>query len=94
VLENVGMLIGRSTPATLVPAEYLTKQTHLIWKHHEEIRHIDTMRAYTFGVHYFVEVDLVLPGDMPLNKAHEHRGGAAGEARASSGGTSFLSEVF
>jgi divalent metal cation (Fe/Co/Zn/Cd) transporter len=66
VLENVGTLIGRSAPA-----EYLTKLTYLIWNHHEEIRHIDTVRAYTFGTHYFVEVDVVLPGDMPLSKAHD-----------------------
>nr|CDM80151.1 unnamed protein product [Triticum aestivum] len=66
VLENVGTLIGRSAPA-----EYLTKLTYLIWNHHEEIRHIDTVRAYTFGTHYFVEVDVVLPGDMPLIQAHD-----------------------
>ncbi|KAE8661266.1 Metal tolerance protein 9 [Hibiscus syriacus] len=34
------------------------------------IQHIDTVRAYTFGSHYFVEVDIVLPEDMLLNKAH------------------------
>uniref|UniRef100_A0A0D3EJ79 Uncharacterized protein n=1 Tax=Oryza barthii TaxID=65489 RepID=A0A0D3EJ79_9ORYZ len=66
VVENVGTLIGRSAPA-----EYLTKLTYLIWNHHEEIRHIDTVRAYTFGTHYFVEVDIVLPGDMPLSHAHD-----------------------
>lgn len=66
VLENVGTLIGRSAPA-----EYLTKLTYLIWNHHEEIRHIDTVRAYTSGTHYFVEVDVVLPGDMKLSKAHD-----------------------
>ncbi|XP_022682664.1 metal tolerance protein 7 isoform X4 [Setaria italica] len=66
VLENVGTLIGKSAPA-----EYLTKLTYLIWNHHEEIQHIDTVRAYTFGTHYFVEVDIVLPGDMPLSQAHD-----------------------
>ena len=29
------------------------------------------MRSYTFGSHYFVEVDIVLPSDMPLQKAHD-----------------------
>lgn len=66
VLENVGALIGRTAPA-----EYLTKLTYLVWNHREEIRHIDTVRAYTFGTHYFVEVDVVLPGDMPLSQAHD-----------------------
>ncbi|KAJ4794310.1 Cation efflux family protein [Rhynchospora pubera] len=66
VLENVRTLIGKTAPA-----EYLTKLTYLIWNHHEEIRHIDTVRAYTFGTHYFVEVDIVLPSDMPLSQAHD-----------------------
>ncbi|KAJ6726762.1 EFFLUX PROTEIN/ ZINC TRANSPORTER putative-RELATED [Salix purpurea] len=66
VIENVRSLIGRSAPP-----EFLAKLTYLIWNHHEEIKHIDTVRAYTFGNHYFVEVDIVLPGDMVLNKAHD-----------------------
>ncbi|XP_072999765.1 metal tolerance protein 7-like isoform X1 [Typha latifolia] len=66
VLENVWTLIGKTAPA-----DYLTKLTYLIWNHHEEIRHIDTVRAYTFGTHYFVEVDIVLPGDMLLSQAHD-----------------------
>ncbi|KAG2403855.1 Metal tolerance protein [Vigna angularis] len=35
------------------------------------VRHIDTVRAYTFGSHYFVEVDIVLPADMQLQEAHD-----------------------
>ncbi|KAF3328929.1 metal tolerance protein 7 isoform X1 [Carex littledalei] len=66
VLENVRTLIGKTAPA-----EYLTKLTYLVWNHNEEIRHIDTVRAYTFGTHYFVEVDIVLPSEMPLNQAHD-----------------------
>ncbi|KAA8523418.1 hypothetical protein F0562_009841 [Nyssa sinensis] len=65
VLENVWSLIGRT-----VPPEYLTKLMYLIWNHHEEIRHINTVRGYTFGSNYFVEVDIVLPGDMSLSQAH------------------------
>ncbi|KAF3448787.1 hypothetical protein FNV43_RR09500 [Rhamnella rubrinervis] len=65
VLENVHSLIGRTAPP-----EFLAKLTYLIWNHHEEIKHIDTVRAYTFGSHYFVEVDIVLPEDMLLNQAH------------------------
>ncbi|XP_042520293.1 metal tolerance protein 9-like [Macadamia integrifolia] len=65
VRENVWSLIGRTAPP-----EYLSKLTFLIWNHHEEIKHIDTVRAYTFGSHYFVEVDIVLPADMPLSEAH------------------------
>ncbi|KAF8408593.1 hypothetical protein HHK36_004656 [Tetracentron sinense] len=65
VVENVWSLIGRTAPP-----DYLTMMTYLIWNHHEEIKHIDTVRAYTFGSHYFVEVDIVLPADMVLSEAH------------------------
>ncbi|KAJ6720369.1 METAL TOLERANCE PROTEIN 11 [Salix viminalis] len=66
VLENVNSLVGKSaTP------DYLQKLTYLCWNHHEAIRHIDTVRAYTFGSHYFVEVDIVLPSSMPLQVAHD-----------------------
>ncbi|XP_042044298.1 metal tolerance protein 10-like isoform X2 [Salvia splendens] len=65
VFENVRSLIGRTAPP-----DFLTKLTYLIWNHHEEIQHIDTVRAYTFGTHYFVEVDIVLPQNMMLGEAH------------------------
>ncbi|XP_015932422.1 metal tolerance protein 9 [Arachis duranensis] len=65
VIENVWSLIGRTAPP-----DFLAKLTYLIWNHHEQIKHIDTVRAYTFGAHYFVEVDIVLPEDMLLNQAH------------------------
>ncbi|XVE74272.1 hypothetical protein DITRI_Ditri12bG0003700 [Diplodiscus trichospermus] len=65
LIENVWSLIGRTAPPDL-----LAKLTYLIWNHHEDIQHIDTARAYTFGSHYFVEVDIVLPEDMLLSKAH------------------------
>lgn len=66
VLENVNSLVGRSAAP-----EFLQKLTYLCWNHHKAIRHIDTVRAYTFGSHYFVEVDIVLPADMPLQEAHD-----------------------
>ncbi|KAM3684045.1 hypothetical protein ACB094_11G011800 [Castanea mollissima] len=65
VIENVRALIGRTAPP-----EFLAKLTYLIWNHHEDIKHIDTVRAYTFGSNYFVEVDIVLRQDMLLDKAH------------------------
>lgn len=65
VIENMRSLIGR-----IAPPEFLAKLTYLIWNHHKEIKHIDTVRAYTFGANYFVEVDIVLPEDMLLSQAH------------------------
>ncbi|KAI3937978.1 hypothetical protein MKX01_027905 [Papaver californicum] len=66
VFENVNSLVdGSAAP------EYLQKLTYLCWNHHKAIMHIDTVRAYTFGSHYFVEVDIVLPSAMPLREAHD-----------------------
>ncbi|XP_027127368.1 metal tolerance protein 9 [Coffea arabica] len=65
VVENVWSLIGRTAPP-----DFLAKITYLIWNHHQEIQHIDTVRAYALGSHYFVEVDIVLPEDMLLSQAH------------------------
>ncbi|KAG6763888.1 hypothetical protein POTOM_031334 [Populus tomentosa] len=66
VVENVWSLIGRTAPP-----EYLAKLTYLIWNHHKDIKHIETVRAYTFGCQYFVEVHIVLPQDMSLDQAHD-----------------------
>ncbi|XP_031491918.1 metal tolerance protein 11-like isoform X2 [Nymphaea colorata] len=66
VFENVNSLVGRSAEP-----EYLQKLTYLCWNHHKAIKHIDTVRAYTFGSSYFVEVDIVLPADMLLREAHD-----------------------
>ncbi|KAG0561263.1 hypothetical protein M758_9G049200 [Ceratodon purpureus] len=66
VLENVNALVSRTASP-----DFLRKMTYLCWNHHKEIRQIDTVRAYTFGSHYFAEVDIVLPADMPLQQAHD-----------------------
>ncbi|KAG0463747.1 hypothetical protein HPP92_019816 [Vanilla planifolia] len=66
VLENVNSLVGM----TATPA-FLQKLTYLCWNHHRAISQMDTVRGYTFGSHYFVEVDIVLPSNMPLREAHD-----------------------
>ncbi|KAL2320879.1 hypothetical protein Fmac_029848 [Flemingia macrophylla] len=66
VLENAVSLVGQSAPP-----EVLQKLTYLVLRYHPQIKHIDTVRAYTFGVLYFVEVDIELPEDLPLKEAHE-----------------------
>ncbi|CAN6465270.1 unnamed protein product [Victoria cruziana] len=65
VLENAASLVGQSAPP-----EMLQKLTYLVLKHHPKIKRVDTVRAYTFGVLYFVEVDIELPEDLPLKEAH------------------------
>jgi cation diffusion facilitator family transporter len=65
VMENAGSLVGRSAPP-----EMLQTLTYLAMKHDSQVKHVDTVRAYTFGVLYFVEVDVVLAEEMPLKEAH------------------------
>ncbi|XP_074317819.1 metal tolerance protein 9-like [Silene latifolia] len=66
VIDNIGSLIGRGAPQ-----EYLTKLIYLTWNHAKEIKQIESVRAYHFGRHYYVEVDIVLPGDMLLSEARK-----------------------
>ncbi|URE13526.1 Cation efflux family [Musa troglodytarum] len=65
VWENAVSLVGQSAPP-----EMLQKLTYLVIRHHPRIKRVDTVRAYTFGVLYFVEVDIELPEDLPLKEAH------------------------
>lgn len=54
VIENAVSLVGQSAPP-----EVLQKLTYLVLRHHPKIKRVDTVRAYTFGVLYFVEVNLI-----------------------------------
>ncbi|KAK4481744.1 hypothetical protein RD792_012654 [Penstemon davidsonii] len=65
VLENAVSLVGQSASP-----EVLQKLTYLVLRHDPQIKRVDTVRAYTFGVLYFVEVDIELPEDLPLKEAH------------------------
>ena len=65
-MENIRSMVGMSAPP-----DFLAKLTYLAWNHHPDIVLIDTIRAYTFGPKYFVEVDIVLEEDMPLRRAHD-----------------------
>lgn len=51
--------------------EYLNCITLLARNHDPRIIGVDTVRAVTSGQGYIVEVDLVLPDDMPLHEAHD-----------------------
>lgn len=64
VMENAVSLVGQSAPP-----EVLQKLTYLVIRH-PGIQRVDTVRAYTFGVLYFVEVDIELPEELPLKEAH------------------------
>ncbi|XP_022157336.1 metal tolerance protein 4 [Momordica charantia] len=64
VWENAVSLVGKSAPP-----EVLQKLTYLVIRH-PGVKRVDTVRAYTFGVLYFVEVDIELPEELPLKEAH------------------------
>eukprot|EP01089_Gocevia_fonbrunei_P016677 TRINITY_DN5233_c0_g1_i4.p1 TRINITY_DN5233_c0_g1~~TRINITY_DN5233_c0_g1_i4.p1 ORF type:complete len:510 (-),score=108.38 TRINITY_DN5233_c0_g1_i4:36-1565(-) len=51
--------------------EILAQLTYLAWNHHPKIIAIDTVRAFHLAYKYLVEVDIVLPEDMPLKEAHD-----------------------
>ncbi|KAK7847036.1 metal tolerance protein 10, partial [Quercus suber] len=66
-LSDVCMVL--STNSSEVLKDLLTV---LIWNHHEDIKHIDTVKEYAHGSdHYIVEVDIVLPPDMVLRETHD-----------------------
>ena len=65
-IEQIKAMVGVSAPP-----EFLTQLTYLAWNHHPEIICIDTVRAYTFGPNFFVEVDIVLAEEMKLKCAHD-----------------------
>ena len=51
---------------------FLQRITHLVYNFRPDVvTKIDTVRAFHFGTKFFVEVDLGLPGSMPLAIAHE-----------------------
>ncbi|XP_058727407.1 metal tolerance protein 4-like [Vicia villosa] len=64
VKENAVLLVGESAPP-----EFLQKLTYLVLRH-PGVKRVDTVRAYTAGVLYFVEVDIELPKDIPLTESH------------------------
>ena len=61
--------IKRLTGYTAKP-EFLQQITWIAFHHSPLISKIDTVRAFHFGTHFLVEVDIVLPEDMSLKEAH------------------------
>ncbi|KAJ6713444.1 MITOCHONDRIAL METAL TRANSPORTER 1-RELATED [Salix purpurea] len=64
VIENAVSLVGQTASP-----EVLQKLTYLVTRH-PHVKRVDTVRAYTFGALYFVEVDIELPEELPLKDAH------------------------
>uniref|UniRef100_A0A7S0RH28 Cation efflux protein transmembrane domain-containing protein n=1 Tax=Chlamydomonas leiostraca TaxID=1034604 RepID=A0A7S0RH28_9CHLO len=67
--EQLTGLVGLSAPPHV-----LQKLTYVAFNHAPDvIQQIDTVRAYSFGAEdsWLVELDIVLPADMPLRDAHD-----------------------
>ncbi|KAJ3253323.1 hypothetical protein HDU77_004625 [Chytriomyces hyalinus] len=65
-VEHIQMFIGKSASPT-----FLSRVTYLSMTHHPEVLQVDTVRAYSSGAGYFVEVDLVMDSMTPLQKSHD-----------------------
>ena len=50
---------------------FISKIIYIAKEHSNEILKVDTVRAYTFGINYLVEVHIVLTPNMPLEQAHD-----------------------
>ncbi|RUS16638.1 hypothetical protein BC937DRAFT_90973 [Endogone sp. FLAS-F59071] len=65
-LEQIQLIVGKSAD----PA-FLQRVTYIALTHHPKVLQVDTARAYHAGQNFFVEVDIVLPADMPLRESHD-----------------------
>ncbi|KAJ3111917.1 hypothetical protein HK100_002508 [Physocladia obscura] len=65
-IENIQKFIGETASPL-----FLNRITYLAMTHHNEILEVDTVRAYSSGAGYFVEVDVVMDPSTPLQKAHD-----------------------
>lgn len=53
------------------PPDFINLVTYKAMTFSPSITSVDTVRAYHSGPQYFVEVDIVLPPEMPLWEAHD-----------------------
>lgn len=66
LIEQTKRLMGRSADPSL-----LQKLTFIAMHFDERILQVDTVRAFSVGQNYFVEVDVVLPEEMSLRESHD-----------------------
>ncbi|CAF1083260.1 unnamed protein product [Rotaria sordida] len=59
----------RNLTGYTAPAQVLQQLTWIAFHHSSLIRKIDTVRAYHFGTHFLVEIDVLLPDDLRLSEA-------------------------
>ena len=59
----------RNLTGYTAPAQLLQRLTWIAFHHSPLVRKIDTVRAYHFGTHFLVEIDVLLPDDLRLGEA-------------------------
>lgn len=59
----------RNLTGYTAPAVFLQQLTWIAFHHSPLVRKIDTVRAYHFGTHFLVEVDVLLPSELRLAEA-------------------------
>jgi len=64
--EQIQLLVGKSASGV-----FLKKLTYIAMNHHPSIKQVDTCRAFHVGENTYVELDIVLPEDMPLKQTHD-----------------------
>ena len=69
------ILVGREQMINLTgyraDRRFTSKLICIALQHSKEIHQVDTVRAYTFGVRYLVEMHIALSRDMRLEEAHD-----------------------
>lgn len=71
LIDPIFALTGqiRNLTGYTAPAQFLQQLTWVAFHHSPLVRKIDTVRAYHFGTHFLVEVDVLLPPDLRLGEA-------------------------
>ncbi|KIW02046.1 uncharacterized protein PV09_06548 [Verruconis gallopava] len=64
--EQIWLLVGKSAPR-----EFLSKVLYVSMTHDEQIKSIDTCRAYHAGEKYFVEIDIIMDENTILKVTHD-----------------------
>jgi len=66
LLDNIRHLTGQAASP-----DDIKQLTYMAYRFSPLIEELDTVRAYYFGNRLFVEVDVVMPPDCPLQRAHD-----------------------
>jgi divalent metal cation (Fe/Co/Zn/Cd) transporter len=66
-IEQVRNLTGHTAEAP-----FLQRLTHVVYNYRPDVvSKVDSIQAVHFGTNFFTEVDIGLPGSMPLSEAHD-----------------------